>query len=267
MGMFGDIGAGIGATFGGHRSAKGFKKAEDMWQAFDIDAEEAADRIDPNAKYRKKYGKELRGLMTDPDSYKETAAHEIATKYGLKHTARQQAASGFGTGLGSSGNAATALTQYSSDMAMRGYGDMLDRLTNLGSAGQAAGIAGGQMYGDMMTTRMEGITGTKIGKYNALAGADVAGHSTIGNVADMAVSFASDARLKKNVRRIGKDGPLNKYKWEWNAKAEEAFGLKGEDTGYIAQEVVKVMPEAVTTMKGYMAIDYGYLSELRRSAA
>ena len=72
----------------------------------------------------------------------------------------------------------------------------------------------------------------------------------------------SDARLKKNIRRIGKDGPLNKYKWEWNEKAEEAFGLTGEDTGYIAQEVKKVMPEAVVSIKGYLAIDYGYLQEV-----
>ncbi len=266
MGMFADIGGSWGAMFGSRRAAKGYDKAEEIWNDFDKYADQTRDYIDPNAKYRKGYGKTLNDLMTGKMQYEETAAHKTATEYGLKHMARQQAASGFGTGLASSGNAATALTKYSSDMAMRGYNDMLDRLTNLGAAGQATAIAGGQAYGQMQTARAEGRASSKIGKYGQLGQADVAGHRAIGQSIDVASSFMSDARLKKNIKRVGKDGELFRYKWQWNQLAEEKFGLTGEDEGYIAQEVKKVMPEAVTTIRGYQAIDYGYLNELREAS-
>ncbi len=267
MGMFGDIAGSWGAMFGARRKAKGYDKAEEIWNDFDKYTDKTRDYIDPNAQYRKGYGQTLNQLMTGEMDYQETAAHGVATQYGLKHMARQNASGGFGTGLNSSGNAAMALTKYSSDMAMRGYNDMLDRLTNLGSAGQAAGIAGGQAYGEMQTARAEGRASAKIGKYGALGEADVAGHRAVGQSIDVATSFMSDARLKKNIKRIGKDGDLYRYTWEWNALAEEHFGLTGDDVGYIAQEVKRTMPEAVTAIKGFLAIDYGYLQELREASA
>jgi hypothetical protein len=71
---------------------------------------------------------------------------------------------------------------------------------------------------------------------------------------------SSDARLKKNVKRIGtiQDG-LGWYEWEWNDEAK-AIGVDDEPTfGVIAQEVAEVMPHAVTSKRGYLAVDYSII--------
>jgi hypothetical protein len=85
----------------------------------------------------------------------------------------------------------------------------------------------------------------KMGSRNALIGA-------LGSAAAGA-AMASDRRLKKNIRRIGKIGP---YKWY-------AYEYKGSDVrqvGVMAQEVLRIKPSAVVTMpNGFMAVKYGEL--------
>ena len=270
MGMFGDLGATIGAGVGAAKSAKGFKRAANLYNKLRTDyAPDVYGKIDQwgAAGRRSEMGDMLHGYLTGERDIKTDPGYQFVYDQAMQATRRQSASAGFGGGIASSGNAAMALQDRASGLASQEYGKIIDRLTNLSSAGQAAGIAGGQMYGDLVRTSIEGEAGAKIGKYNALGQANAMGHAAGGQVGDIIASSFSDARLKNNIRRIGKDGDLYLYKWEWNEKAEEAFGLKGEDTGYIAQEVKKVMPEAVTAIQGYLAIDYGYISELREGAA
>ena len=62
----------------------------------------------------------------------------------------------------------------------------------------------------------------------------------------------SDRRLKKDIKLIGKfKNGLNKYSWTylWGDKAE----------GAMADEVEKVIPEAVKTLFGYKAVNYALL--------
>lgn len=68
----------------------------------------------------------------------------------------------------------------------------------------------------------------------------------------MAAIF-SDARLKENIRHIGKrpDG-LNLYAYNYLWSDEEV-------TGVMAHEVLQVMPEAVGNIGGFMTVDYGVL--------
>jgi hypothetical protein len=53
----------------------------------------------------------------------------------------------------------------------------------------------------------------------------------------------SDRRLKKDIKPIGKD-PLGLTTYEYRYKGESSKSPK--HTGYMAQEVQKVLPEAVT---------------------
>ena len=76
----------------------------------------------------------------------------------------------------------------------------------------------------------------------------------------------SDSRLKENVRTI--DGALEKLKqisgvfYDWTAEAQPA-GLPKEDTGVIAQDVQKVLPEVITTTaEGYLGVRYEKLAGL-----
>ena len=74
---------------------------------------------------------------------------------------------------------------------------------------------------------------------------------------DITAFFTSDQRLKDNINPI--DDPLAKVlsisgnTYTWNEKS----GKEGNDVGVIAQEVLEVLPEAVTTREnGYLAVDY-----------
>jgi hypothetical protein len=71
-------------------------------------------------------------------------------------------------------------------------------------------------------------------------------------------AWPSDERLKSDITRIGElPSGAGIYRWNWNDKAE-ALGLHGEDSGVIAQEIVGIAPDAVTTGEhGYLMVDYG----------
>lgn len=71
-------------------------------------------------------------------------------------------------------------------------------------------------------------------------------------------SMFSDARLKTNLRNIGRVGPLNVYTWEWNENGKIVSGDKST-VGFIAQEVEKVYPHYVEKDKetGYLKVNYG----------
>ena len=69
----------------------------------------------------------------------------------------------------------------------------------------------------------------------------------------------SDARLKDNVTRVGKEKGYNIYTWEWNDKAKE-LGIDDPTIGVMAQEVLETNPDAVALMdNGYYAVNYGEL--------
>jgi hypothetical protein len=74
---------------------------------------------------------------------------------------------------------------------------------------------------------------------------------------DITAFWTSDERLKDNVTAI--DDPLAKVisisgnTFDWNEKSNKS----GHDVGLIAQEIEKVLPEAVVTRdNGYLAVDY-----------
>lgn len=82
----------------------------------------------------------------------------------------------------------------------------------------------------------------------------------IGTGIGLAALFMSDVTLKEDVKLIKKtSGGHNWYSWKWNDKAKK-LGLSGRSEGVIAQEIQKVMPEAVRKINGYLAVDYGMVS-------
>ena len=99
----------------------------------------------------------------------------------------------------------------------------------------------------------------------------VNGNSTLGNdsgdittvngelrvTGDITAFYTSDQRLKDNITPI--EDPLAKVlsisgnTFTWN----EQSGREGNDVGVVAQEILEVLPEAVTTRNnGYLAVDY-----------
>jgi len=89
------------------------------------------------------------------------------------------------------------------------------------------------------------------------------GLSQLGQIAGIAGSLGfspfSDARLKDNVTRIGKDEGYNVYTWEWNDKAKE-LGIDSPTVGVMAQEVLETNPDAISVDEnGYYRVNYGAL--------
>ena len=69
----------------------------------------------------------------------------------------------------------------------------------------------------------------------------------------------SDERMKDNIELIGKDkNGLNIYSFEYKKEFKEKCGY-GRYKGYLAQEVEKVYPKAVSMIEGYRTIDYSLI--------
>jgi len=85
--------------------------------------------------------------------------------------------------------------------------------------------------------------------------------SQIASAAATGAKFAmSDVRLKNEITFVGKlENGIKIYKWKWNEKGKELAGDQVE-FGVLAQEVQKIVPEAVITgPDGYLMVNYGAL--------
>lgn len=72
----------------------------------------------------------------------------------------------------------------------------------------------------------------------------------------------SDPALKKNVEKVGQDGPLGVYEFEYRTDEYPELNLpKGRHRGFMADEVFKVCKEAVRVINGFLAVDYARLAQ------
>lgn len=122
------------------------------------------------------------------------------------------------------------------------YANLLGGLAGLGSSTQMQQTSSG------MTGQV--IPGTSI--FQQLAGAAGTG-AGIARMAGM-----SDIRLKTEIKRVGElENGIPVYRWKWTKRGKEIAGKQGT-LGVIAQEVLKIMPEAVSIgSDGYYRVDYG----------
>lgn len=67
-----------------------------------------------------------------------------------------------------------------------------------------------------------------------------------GKIVSTIGSFFSDENLKESMVKVDRLGDLNVYKWNWNKKAKDMYGLSGEGVGFSAQEVQKAYPDLVS---------------------
>lgn len=77
---------------------------------------------------------------------------------------------------------------------------------------------------------------------------------TVGSLIGYGASLFSDIRLKENIEKVGElANGLGIYNWDWKADINQPT------TGVIAQEVLAVIPDAVSTHEsGYLMVDYSH---------
>ena len=142
-----------------------------------------------------------------------------------------------------------AMNQALIDAARAQYGGFTGApQASLGLPLQAVGMA---PHGQVQTTSGGGGGGIG-GLFGALGG-------LAQGLGSMGVTFPSDIRLKKNIKKVGETaGGHNLYTWEWNDKAKESGMPLGPESGVIAQEVMQKQPQAVRRHEnGYWMVDYG----------
>lgn len=78
---------------------------------------------------------------------------------------------------------------------------------------------------------------------------------TVGQIASIAAK--SDRRLKRDIVKVGKNGPFNvyQYRYLWDAAGTMRYG-------YMAQEILLMVPSAVIKLGEFMSVDYAQLPEI-----
>jgi hypothetical protein len=144
--------------------------------------------------------------------------------------------------------------------AIAGQQDMLAQLgyqtqTGIGNANANADLAGLQASGNFWNM-LGGLGGMKT------SGGGTVGGNAISGLGSMLGSVFSDERLKEDVETVGElfDGqPVYKYRYIGDPKWQ---------IGLMAQDVEKIIPEAVHEIGGFKAVNYnvatGYAADLSR---
>ena len=173
---------------------------------------------------------------------------------------RTRAGEGIAGAAGTTGSALANLIagqgQGVSNILGQGTGSLANILAAAGGAGQASQ--------QQLATLLANIATGSASQQAALPGLPglqrdpgiLAGIGQAAGGIGTAIGAFSDIRLKKNITKVGqtKKG-INLYIWDWNEIGRKITGqLSG--AGVIAQEIRKIMPEAVID-GAYLRVDYG----------
>lgn len=153
------ITAGLGGYLGSGKEEKGYEDARDLMRQLGQEAGKASQYADPYQQYRAGNAATLNGYVTGTKSIQTDPGYQFAQQEGQNAVGRAAAA----RGMNNSGNVMAALQSRGQDLANQQYGSIIDRLTNLSGATAQNAIAGGQIYGNMMTTSLTGQADAEIG--------------------------------------------------------------------------------------------------------
>jgi len=118
------------------------------------------------------------------------------------------------------------------------------RMSNVGNIMSQGQIASGQaiqMGNQQSINNMMGVAGLGLEAYKS--------------------GMFSDKRLKTNIKKIGTVNGFNFYSFDWNHIAN-MLGLKGSTFGCMADEVIKIVPEAIIIKDNFMMINYSTIGVL-----
>jgi hypothetical protein len=187
---------------------------------------------------------DLLGLNGGGDAfanYRNSTGYDFMFNEGSRAITNNRAAGG----LLNSGGTLKALTKYGQNTGAQYFNQYLAQLMGLrGGADQAANILAGAGGTSSSSSQSQGTSTSREG----LGG-------LIGGLAS-AAAMASDRRLKKDVKKVGKlANGINVYEYKY-------LDNSGPFIGVMADEVAEIQPEALgPTVRGYMSVDYSKLDK------
>ena len=206
--------------------------------------------------------------------YNALAQQDLQLAAGAEQAAQQRIGFGaglFGTGAGLLGTQATgmagAYSPLQTQLGLSGQAEQLSQIPyqlgiQLGTAqqpGQTAGVQGLQQAAQTEYGAVQAANASNAQFWGGLISA--AGTAAAGKGAGAAAA-ASDINIKENIKLVGrlKNG-LNVYSFEYKKEFKDTeYAGHGSFVGVMAQEVEKVIPEAVFTGKdGYKVVDYSLI--------
>jgi hypothetical protein len=125
---------------------------------------------------------------------------------------------------------------------------------------------GNVMIGPGLANGLGNLTGATAATHKVQIKGAAFFDTSIACAGDITAYYSSDERFKNNIVKIDnplwKISQLNGVIWEWNDNVEEDT-KKSPNTGLIAQDVQKVLPEVVKERdNGYLALDYQKMAGL-----
>lgn len=188
----------------------------------------------------------------------QLSTQEALAEAGAKTTARRAARQ---EGVAMTDRATNALAGYPAmGMQATGAGAQFAasgiNLANTGLAGMNSGFGSAAQVAGQMGANASGMYGQQASYKNAqdrLALEDGGVMGFLGTVAGSGITKYSDRRLKKNVREIGRDPRgFGWYEFDYVWGGERQVGV-------MADEVVRVAPDAVGESGGYATVNYAML--------
>ena len=215
--------------------------------AFNLKQGEGANLAQSNATGGLVGGNAMKGLQDYTQGYAGNAYQNAFNNYQAQRTNIYAANSGL-AGLGE--NAVTG-----SANAQLGIGTQISNITQgIGNAQAAGTIGAANAYsGGVTGVGNAGAIYGLLGNQNNITTPSNAPYTPSTSIMGDQM-FPSDRRLKTNIVKIGQYlNGLNKYSWTY---------LWGENsTGAMADEVEKLIPEAVKVFYGYKHVNYALLGE------
>jgi hypothetical protein len=160
---------------------------------------------------------------------------------------------------------ASLLGNYVSQYAGAASSDVSNQQTYYNNLASALGQAySSQVEQSQFASQLGEAQSAASSQANATQNAGIFGAlGSIGGGVGLGLAL-SDIRLKKNVREIGRKHGLKVYSFEYDRDRCPALRDRlpaGRFIGFMAHHVAEKYPEAVSLLKGYLAIDYNRLAE------
>jgi hypothetical protein len=172
-------------------------------------------------------------------------------------------------GLSRSGAAIEEGARIPTDLALQLEQLLTGRKQNLAGTGLTATSAEAGQTGNLTQQIIQAITGGAQATASGILGSQQARTQGIQNLLNLGGTLGagalqgafSDPRLKENIKKIGKIGPLDLVRWDWIPELGDSFVKTFPTVGYLSTQVKEIFPHHVSEFGGYDVIDYPELNK------